>query len=61
MSGLGFIAVEPNGKCEECGKIDELRPYGENGKRICFKCGMRNEELVRKRMNNYIFGESLDN
>jgi hypothetical protein len=29
-------------KCEECGKMDELRPYGENGQEICYDCGKNN-------------------
>lgn len=57
MSGLGFIAEEPEGTCEMCGKVDELRPYGPNYERICFDCGMKNEELSMKRMGEYIFGD----
>jgi hypothetical protein len=30
-------------KCEYCGKIEELRPYGINGANICFECGMKPE------------------
>lgn len=30
-------------KCQYCGEIDELRPYGSNGENICFKCGMKPE------------------
>jgi hypothetical protein len=57
MSGLGFICHEPEGKCEMCGEVDELRPYGPNYERICFDCGMKNEELTKARMDEYIFGE----
>ena len=57
MSGLGFIAPEKDGTCEMCGKVDELRPYGPNYERICFECGMKNEELTQARMKEYIFGE----
>lgn len=57
MSGLGFIAVEPKGECELCGKIEELRPYGPNRERICFECGMKDEETTKKRMREYIFGD----
>ena len=39
-----------------CGKVDELRPYGPNYERICFDCGMKNEELTNARMEEYIFG-----
>ena len=57
MSGLGFIAPEPEDVCEMCGKVDELRPYGPNYERICFECGMKNETLSFRRMSEYIFGE----
>jgi hypothetical protein len=57
MSGLGFIAEEPHGTCEMCGKVDELRPYGPNYERICFDCGMKNEELTLARAKEHIFGE----
>jgi len=48
MSGLGFIAQEPDDTCEMCGQVDELRPYGPNYERICFECGMKNEELTQQ-------------
>jgi hypothetical protein len=56
MSGLGFIAQEPDDTCEMCGQVDELRPYGPNYERICFECGMKNEELTQQRCHEYIFG-----
>ena len=61
MSGLGSIAVEPDGKCELCGKTEELRPYGPNGERVCFECGMKNERAAHRQMNKYIYGEYRDN
>lgn len=60
MSGLGFIAPEAEAKCEMCGKIDELRPYGPNYERICFECGMKNEELTEKRFAEYVLGEKRE-
>jgi len=39
-----------------CGQVDELRPYGPNYERICFECGMKNEELTQQRCHEYIFG-----
>lgn len=33
-----IICAEPDAKCEGCGKVDELRPYGKDGQRICFDC-----------------------
>lgn len=41
-----FIEPTPDAKCELCGKIDELRPYGPKGENICFDCGMKNEEAT---------------
>ena len=35
---------ESMGKCEICGKKDELRPYGKNGENVCFDCGMKDEK-----------------
>ena len=34
-----------NEACEYCGKIDELRPYGKNGAKICFDCAMKPENV----------------
>lgn len=31
--------------CEYCGKVDELRPYGKNGAKICFDCAMKPENV----------------
>jgi hypothetical protein len=58
MSGPGFIATEPKQVCELCGAIDECRPYGPNNEQICFDCGMKDPENTRKKMDNYIFGDS---
>ena len=57
MRGLGFIKEEPLSSCEMCGTIEECRPYGPNYERICFECGMKDEELTLKRFEEYIFGE----
>jgi hypothetical protein len=47
MNKIVFIGAEsPDGKCEYCGKIDELRPYGRNGASICFDCGMAPENAA---------------
>lgn len=44
------------GKCELCGEKDELRPYGPNHENICFKCGMKNKELTKKRFTDMLGG-----
>lgn len=60
MSGRGFIAPEAPEKCELCGKIEETRPYGPNGEKVCFECGMKDEKTAELRMRQHIFGEDLD-
>jgi len=38
------------GKCSKCGmESQELRPYGESGALICYKCGMEDESGTSKR------------
>ena len=34
-------------KCDLCGKVAELRPYGPHGENICHGCGMANEPTTR--------------
>lgn len=60
MSGRGFIAEEKDQVCELCGVVAECRPYGPNYEQICFDCGMKDEELTRKRIGEYIFGDNPD-
>lgn len=57
MSGLGFIAEEPMRMCEQCGVIEECRPYGANDEQICFECAMKDEATTERKMAAYIFGE----
>ncbi len=44
-----IIETEDNSKCELCGNISELRPYGPNNEYICFECGMKDEETTKKK------------
>lgn len=57
MSGLGYIAPEPDTICAHCGVIAECRPYGANYEQICFDCAMKDEAMTERRMAEYIFGE----
>ena len=60
MSGPGFIAPQLDEVCEECGRVDECRPYGANDENICFDCDMKDEEskaIAERKMSAYIFGE----
>lgn len=53
----GEITPEP---CEYCGNIDELRPYGKNGAKICFDCGMKDENIkeTENTFDNILSGKS---
>lgn len=61
MSLPGIICAESPRKCELCGKLAETRPYGPDGKRICFECGNLPElkEEVERRMEEYLFGPRI--
>jgi hypothetical protein len=37
------VVPTPQDKCQMCGKIDELRPYGPGGQWICYDCGMKDK------------------
>ena len=38
IGNVVVIYEEPPQKCGFCGKIKETRPYGKDGKEICFDC-----------------------
>ena len=46
-NGTLIIAAEPHQQCDACGEIAELRPYGPNGKCICFECGQKDIDTTR--------------
>ena len=46
-------------KCELCGKVDELRPYGPRGERICFDCAQKNPEAAKRQMVRVLFSEQV--
>lgn len=52
-----IIHEEPNSICELCSKIAETRPYGPNGERICYECGMKDKETTEKMMDKVLFGD----
>lgn len=63
MSGHGFIAAEPvspDDKCELCGAVEETRPYGPKGERVCFDCGMKDEPAAQRGFDRYILGAAPD-
>jgi hypothetical protein len=52
------IQRTPPEKCELCGKVAELRPYGPNGKKICFDCGMANQDTTDRAFEDVL--DSVD-
>ncbi len=42
-----LIEEEKPQQCDICGEIAELRPYGPNGEKVCFQCGMEHEETAK--------------
>jgi len=44
------VCPAPPDKCELCGKIEELRPYGPGGERICCDCALKNPEATERQM-----------
>lgn len=53
---MNITVIKPaDGKCQDCGNVDELRPYGHGGKFVCFDCMMKDEPEAKRR-----FGAILD-
>ncbi len=59
IGNVAVICPEPDGKCELCGKVDELRPYGPKGERICYDCAMKDEPTTERQMKRVLFGENI--
>ena len=47
---------EPDAKCEMCGNMDELRPYGPGGMKVCFSCGMKDEKEAIRQYRKFLNG-----
>lgn len=56
MSSPRIIEKERVDRCELCGTIAETRPYGPNGEEVCFACGMKNEEAMRRGFDRLVNG-----
>lgn len=62
MSGRGFIAPEAPQQCDECGEVDELRPYGPGGRLICHPCLEAHpewEEEAEARVAHHLWGAEI--
>lgn len=42
------------GRCDLCGKHDDLRPYGPNDEEICFTCGAEDMATTQAKYREYI-------
>jgi hypothetical protein len=51
-----LIAQQPPGQCEMCGAVEETRPYGPNGESVCFGCGMKDEEAMKRAFDRRMGG-----
>lgn len=49
-----LICLEKRHQCELCGKTAELRPYGPNGERVCFECGMADEGAAKRQFQGLL-------
>jgi hypothetical protein len=58
-TGTFYIVEEPPGRCEICGAVEETRPYGPDGKEVCFTCGMKDEAETRRQFQKRISGTEL--
>lgn len=57
--GKSTILIESTGdaECTDCGKVDELRPYGKDGAFVCFPCMMKDEDEGMKQFGKLFDGE----
>ena len=59
VGNIAVIVRTPPAKCELCGKVDELRPYGPKGENICFDCKQKNPKSAKRQMRRVLFGEEI--
>ncbi len=60
VNGRTIICSEEDTACTECGKVAETRPYGHKGARVCYDCGMKNEQRTQHNMEVVLFGEKKE-
>ena len=59
IGSLAVICDEPDGKCELCGKVADIRPYGPRGENICFECGEKNPAARDRQLRRILLGEDV--
>ena len=60
VGNVVLIEEEEPTNCELCGAYAETRPYGPEGKRICYDCGVKDQEATDRRMGQVLFGDKLN-
>ena len=58
IGNIALIYGEKPQQCDLCGKIDELRPYGKNGEKICYDCGIKDKDTTERMMGIKLFGDN---
>lgn len=46
VGNIIIIEAEEPDICERCKKLEELRPYGKNGERVCYDCCTEEEKKI---------------
>ena len=57
MSHYRVIEAEQPKLCELCGKVAQTRPYGPNGERVCFPCGKKDPEAMKRGFRKLVMEE----
>jgi ribosome-binding protein aMBF1 (putative translation factor) len=62
MRGLLFLEEEPPAPCEMCGRVEEVRAYGQrkpDGKRmrVCWDCALTDTAETARAFNEWFEGK----
>ena len=56
---MSITIVPTFSECADCGKYEELRPYGKNGSSVCFECAMKDEKEAEKQFSKILDSSSV--
>jgi len=45
-------------QCSDCGKMEELRPYGKDAAMVCFECAMKDPENAQEMFERQVRGDA---
>lgn len=51
---ITIIDGTQHAKCQMCGEVEELRPYGPNGMFVCFDCAMKDESEASRQFEKLL-------